>query len=105
VTIDDLDRLEPGEAVEILRLMRAVADFPNVVYIACFDRDVLADAVANTLHIEDGSSFLEKIFQATVTVPSPDGFDLRHWLQSELSALIALGGPACQPTRRPPTGY
>lgn len=33
VVIDDIDRLEPLEAVEITRLIRAVGDFPNVVYI------------------------------------------------------------------------
>lgn len=37
VVIDDLDRLEPLEATEIMRLIKAVADFPNVIYILCFD--------------------------------------------------------------------
>jgi predicted KAP-like P-loop ATPase len=31
VFIDDLDRLEPREASEVLRLVRAVADFPNII--------------------------------------------------------------------------
>jgi len=45
VIIDDLDRLEPREAVEIMRLIRAVADFPNVTYLLCYDPKVLADSL------------------------------------------------------------
>ena len=33
VLIDDVDRLEPREAIELLRLVRSVADFRNVVYL------------------------------------------------------------------------
>lgn len=36
VIIDDLDRLEPREAAEITRLVRAVADFPNIIYVLCY---------------------------------------------------------------------
>jgi predicted KAP-like P-loop ATPase len=35
VTIDDVDRLEPKELIEVLRLVRAVADFPNIIYLLC----------------------------------------------------------------------
>jgi hypothetical protein len=94
VTIDDLDRLEPSEAIEVLRLTRAVADFPNITYVACFDPAILADNVKTALGISNGEAFLQKIFQATISVPNPDGFDLRHWLQEEVSKLIGspLGG-------------
>ncbi|CAL62380.1 hypothetical protein HEAR2246 [Herminiimonas arsenicoxydans] len=37
VTIDDVDRLEPKEVIEILRLTRSVADFPNVIYLLSYD--------------------------------------------------------------------
>ena len=44
VIIDDLDRLEPTEAAEIIRLLRAVANFPNVIYVLCYDPTVLASS-------------------------------------------------------------
>lgn len=34
VCIDDVDRLDPGEVVELLRLVRSVANFPNVTYLS-----------------------------------------------------------------------
>lgn len=61
LVIDDLDRLEPSEALEVLRLIRAVADFPSIVYLVCFDKVVLGNAIAQELGIDDGQEYLKKI--------------------------------------------
>src|SRR4029077_2175094 len=42
ITIDDVDRLEPAEVIEILRLVRSVVDLPNVIYLLCYDSGTLA---------------------------------------------------------------
>ncbi|SMP36410.1 KAP family P-loop NTPase fold protein [Shimia sagamensis] len=88
VFVDDLDRLEPSEVVEVLRLVKAVADFPNVAYILAYDLDVLAESVQRALNISDGKSHLEKVVQASFSVPRAMSFDLRNWLQSEVSKLV-----------------
>lgn len=88
VFIDDLDRLEPNEAVEVLRLVRAVADFPNVGYILAYDKKVIADALERCLQISDGRRYLEKVIQASVSVPQANPFDLRSWVEVELLKLI-----------------
>ena len=80
VIIDDLDRLEPAEAVEITRLIRAVADFPNIVYVLCYDRVILARSLQIALSIENGHAYLDKIVQVSFRVPQPEAFDLRRWL-------------------------
>ncbi len=87
VIVDDLDRLEPREAVEIVRLIRAVANFPNVIYVLCFDRKNLAKSLEQALHIDDGTSFLEKIIQVSFHVPQPEAYDLRRWFRDECLAL------------------
>src|SRR5690606_34713846 len=51
---DDLDRLEPEQAVEVVRLVRSVADFPKVVYLMCYDREVLSEALKTGLKVSDG---------------------------------------------------
>lgn len=84
VTIDDVDRLEPREAFEVLRLVRSVADFPNVIYLLCYDSKVLAESVQHTAGVQDGRHFLEKIVQLTVIVPTPEPFQLRSWFTDEL---------------------
>jgi len=77
VILDDLDRLEPEQAVEVVRLVRSVADFPRVAYLMCYDREVLAQALKTGLKVEDGDLFLQKIVQLTFNIPLPEPFDLR----------------------------
>ncbi len=88
VMVDDLDRLEPAEAAEIMRLIRAVGDFPNVVYLLCYDQVVLAKSLQMALGVEDGSAFLRKVVQASFRVPKPEEFDLRRWLLAECQAFF-----------------
>jgi len=88
VTIDDVDRLEPREAVELLRLVRAVADFPNVTYVLCFDEEVLAHNVETALGIQNGHNYIEKIVQVVIPVPTPEAFDLRRWFETELALMV-----------------
>lgn len=77
VILDDLDRLEPAQAVEVVRLVRSVADFPKVAYLMCYDRQVLAQALKTGLKVDDGDLFLQKIVQLTFNIPLPEPFDLR----------------------------
>jgi hypothetical protein len=83
VIIDDLDRLEPNEAAEIMRLIRAVGNFPNIVYVLCFDREALAKLLEHALSIDNGQAFLQKIVQVRYRIPAPEAFDLRRWLHEE----------------------
>lgn len=89
ITIDDVDRLEPREAIEVLRLARSVADFPNVVYLLCYDSEILSNSVEKAAHINDGHSYLEKIVQLTVMVPQPEPFRLRQWFSDELHKIAS----------------
>ncbi len=91
VLVDDLDRLDPLEAAEMMRVIRAVADFPNIIYVLCYDRTVLARSLQVALNVEDGDLFLQKIVQVSFRLPKPEEFDLRRWLYDEL---IELYGPA-----------
>jgi len=49
VVMDDLDRLEPAQAVEIVRLVKSVADFPRFRYVLSYDKAVLAHAIQTGL--------------------------------------------------------
>lgn len=89
VFVDDLDRLEPVEAGEVVRLVRAVADFPNVVYVLCYSRPILAKSLSKAYALDDeGVGYIEKIVQATFSVPKPEDFDLRAMFREELLALF-----------------
>lgn len=96
VTIDDVDRIEPREVGELLRLVRSVADFPNVSYLLCYDATILKHAVEKATGVADGSAYLEKIVQTEIGVPLPESFALRRWFTAELKAFTE-----CDPRRVP----
>lgn len=95
VILDDLDRLEPEQAIEVVRLVRSVADFPKVVYLMCYDREVLAHALKTGLQVEDGDLYLQKIVQLTFNIPLPEPFDLRTQFFDEAKEVYtkATGNP------------
>lgn len=78
ILLDDLDRLEPTQAVEVVRLVKSVADFPRFRYILCYDKAVLAQAIKKGLDVEDGELYLQKIVQISFSLPRPESFALRR---------------------------
>ncbi len=89
VTIDDVDRLEPGEGLEVLRLVRSVVDLPNVIYLLCYDSGILAHSIEKAAGVKNGQSYLEKIVQLTVMVPKPEPLQLRQWFSDELHLIAS----------------
>ena len=86
IFIDDLDRLDPTELSEVVRLVRSVADFANITYILSYDPEVVSEALTTALKL-DGQSYLQKIVQIRFSVPSPEDFDLRIWLRDDVARL------------------
>jgi energy-coupling factor transporter ATP-binding protein EcfA2 len=68
VIIDDIDRLNTAEIQDMFKLVRLTANFPNVVYLLAFDRRRVEDALGK--QGVDGRSFLEKIVQHAIDIPS-----------------------------------
>lgn len=80
VIIDDLDRLEPAQAVDVLRMVKAVAGFSGFQYILCYDPGVLSHAVEQELKVSDGRLFLQKIIPLSFSLPHHESFDLQREL-------------------------
>jgi len=85
--IDDIDRLAPNEVCELFKVIKALADFPNVIYVLSFDRNVVADALHVSLGI-DGEAYLEKIVQAPFSLPTVDRIRLRKKLFTDLDEIL-----------------
>ncbi len=90
ITIDDVDRLEPTEVIEILRLVRSVVDLPNVIYILCYDSEILAQSIERAAGVRSGKAYLEKIVQLTAMVPKPEPLQLRQWFSEELHQIASV---------------
>ena len=78
IFIDDLDRLNPGKAVELLEVLKLFLDCKNCVFVLAIDYDVvcrgvdikygsLADDKAEST--EKGKSFFDKIIQVPFKMP------------------------------------
>lgn len=65
VVIDDLDRLDVDEIKLIIKLVRAVADFDNVIYILEYDKLKLC----KRLEYDFDSNYLDKIIQVEIKIP------------------------------------
>lgn len=87
VVLDDLDRLPNQQVPLLFQLIKANADFPKLVYLTLFQRDIIAKAL-NHDHF-DGNAFLEKIIQVGFDVPEPNRQMIQQTLFDGLNKLIA----------------
>lgn len=85
--VDDIDRLTPDEARDFFRAIKALADFPEVVYVLFFDREEVAKALTASLRM-DGEAYLEKIVQAPFHLPAVDRQQLQDKLFKGLDSII-----------------
>jgi len=85
--VDDIDRLTPDEATDLFRAIKALADFPEVVYVLFFDREAVAETLTASLRM-DGEGYLEKIVQAPFHLPAVDKGLLQQKLFKGLDAII-----------------
>lgn len=87
VSIDDIDRLSNEEIIAVFQLVKALADFPNTVYILAFDYDVVVRALSKVQH-GDGKEYLEKIIQVPFEIPAPNIANIHGALFSKLDSIL-----------------
>lgn len=87
VSIDDIDRLSEEEIISVFQLVKALADFPNTVYILAFDYDVVIRALSKVQH-GDGKEYLEKIIQVPFEIPAPSMESIHNALFSKLNSIL-----------------
>lgn len=84
IVIDDLDRLTNDEICEVLKLIREIANFPNVIYCVLFERNQVVNAIEKELGINSGEEYLRKFFQIQWMVPTIRRQDMNLFLLSLL---------------------
>ena len=68
VVIDDIDRLTPSETFQVLRLVKAVADFSGTSFLLAFDSNYLI-SVLDKHDIVNASEYINKVIQLRVPLP------------------------------------
>lgn len=87
IVIDDIDRLTPEEIRQLFRVIKAVADFPNVLYLLAFDREMVVKALTEKQDLP-GDQYLEKIVQVPIDLPAPDRTALQAMLSERLDTIL-----------------
>lgn len=88
VVVDDLDRLIGEEIMEVLRLMRNGASFPNLYFIAAYDKNYIVKTISEQNKVIMPDAYLEKIFQVEYTIPQFEKEVLRNVLFESCSKFI-----------------
>ena len=95
VFIDDLDRIPPQEVFEVIRLVKAVAEFPRTSYVLGFDANYVEKAL-RTAGIRKTSRYLDKIIQVRLNVPKASTNDIRAIVNAEMADFPSSGDSVFQ---------
>lgn len=87
IIIDDVDRLETSEVRKLFQLIKANADFPNLIYLLLFDRDVVERALEGASG-DSGKGYMDKIVQAGLDLPKVQQSDLDSVLIESLNEIL-----------------
>jgi len=87
VIVDDIDRLTPEEVKDLFRTIKAIGNFPNVIYLLAFDTAVVANALEQA-NLFSGQDYLEKIVQVPFELPQPDTLGLQELLFDGLNQVL-----------------
>lgn len=86
VVMDDLDRLTSHQLRMVFQLIKANLEFPNVVFLLLFQRDLVEDKLTNGA--QQGRDYLEKIIQVPFNIPQIEITKLHNLLFNRLDKII-----------------
>lgn len=90
IFIDDLDRLVPEKAIELLEVLKLFLDCEHCVFVLAIDYNVVVKGAKSKygkdLDDEKGKAFFEKIIQVPFTVPVAN-YDLQNFIRNSLEKL------------------
>ncbi len=86
IIIDDIDRLTTEETRIIFQLVKANGDFPNVVYLLLFQRDLVEQRLNDGA--QAGKDYLEKIIQVPFDIPGIEQSRLEKILFASLDQVL-----------------
>ena len=86
VIIDDIDRLTPSETFQILRLVKAVADFKGTSFLLSFDSNYLTSVLSKN-DIANTFEYINKVIQLRVPLPLISEYGMDELAKDEFEKL------------------
>ncbi|MGM8261354.1 KAP family P-loop NTPase fold protein [Clostridium perfringens] len=85
ITIDDIDRLENEEVKEIFKLVRAIGDFNNIIYILAFDEEKVCKVFSS------GPDYIDKIINIPIYIPEVSSKAINEYFLKNIDKNFKLG--------------
>lgn len=91
IFIDDIDRLDKDEIFTLLKLVKLNANFKNLIFILCLDKEHVAKAIYLRYGSDesDGEEFLEKIINIPLELPLIENSRLDFFLKEKLHSILS----------------
>lgn len=86
VVMDDLDRLTSSQLRMVFQLIKANLEFPNVVFLLLFQRDIVEDKMNDGMQL--GRDYLEKIIQVPFDIPRIENTRIHSLLFNKIDKLL-----------------
>jgi len=83
VMIDDLDRLNQNELMEVLRLIRVSANFRNVLFVVTYDKGHISKVMG-----EHGKEYLKKIVNVEINLPPIENYKYADILLENIRQIV-----------------
>lgn len=83
VFVDDLDRLNQNEILQVLKLIRNTANFRNTIFVVAMDKEYVVSRLKSSNEILD-TKFIDKFFQLEVYLPEIESRKLREYFVEEI---------------------
>jgi len=93
IVLDDIDRLTPRELKLVFQLVKSNADFPNLIYLLLFQRDIIEKGIEEgpeRISIVKGRDYLEKIVNVGFDLPLIEQCKIDRFIGSKLDHLFGV---------------
>lgn len=70
IFIDDLDRMDPDDSIQVFKLLKTIGRLPKVTFVIVYDKK-LAHSILKQHFPCEGQDFLEKVIQVSFDMPVP----------------------------------
>lgn len=90
IFVDDLDRLQPAKAVELLEVLKLFLDCEQCVFVLAVDYEVVTSGIrqkfGNDVSVEKGRSFFDKIIQLPFKMPVAS-YDIHKYVKGMMERI------------------
>ena len=87
IVIDDIDRLKPDKIANIFQLIKSIANFKNIVYILCYDKNLIIKSIDKEYQ-QPEKNHIDKFIQMEINIPKAPFYWISQLLLDSIYSFI-----------------